>query len=130
MVEVVPWLLEREYRQHRGLDPEGLPETFDEWHEIAQRLTSLLLRTTGKRVVKMVIHAGELETWARMTGCQIDRHSRIAYARKLWNEGGGRRSYRRAARSLLPGAPLRIIPLTVGFLPNLLPPGLLLSVPV
>ena len=120
MTEVVPWLLEREYRQHRGLDPDGLPETFEEWRATTELLTSLLLRTTKKRVVKMVIHAGELETWARMMGYQIDRHSRAAYARKLWNEGGDRRSYRRS-RSVLPGVRLRLIPWVVGFLPDLLP---------
>ena len=35
MVQVMPWLLEREYQQHRNLDYEGLPETFAAWREAA-----------------------------------------------------------------------------------------------
>ena len=47
MALVIPWLLVREYQQHRNA------------------LADQLSRVTGWRVVKVVIHPGELEEWAR-----------------------------------------------------------------
>ena len=68
MVQVMPWLLEREYQQHRNLDYYGLPETFAAWRELASALAGKLSRVTGRRIVKVVIHPGELEEWARRKG--------------------------------------------------------------
>ncbi len=49
MALVIPWLLEREYQQHRNLDYYGLPETFAAWREIAGALADQLSRVTGRR---------------------------------------------------------------------------------
>jgi hypothetical protein len=38
MALVIPWLLEREYQQHRSLDCYGLPEKFAGWRETASAL--------------------------------------------------------------------------------------------
>ena len=42
MALVIPWLLVREYQQHRNLDYYGLPETFEEWREAANALADQL----------------------------------------------------------------------------------------
>jgi hypothetical protein len=49
MALVIPWLLEREYQQHRNLDYYGLPETFEEWRETASVLADQLSRVTRRR---------------------------------------------------------------------------------
>lgn len=49
MALVIPWLLEREYQQHRNLDYYGLPETFAEWRETASVLADQLSRVTRRR---------------------------------------------------------------------------------
>jgi hypothetical protein len=86
---VIPWLLEREYRQHRGLDAE-LPTTYSKW------LTSLdrrLQREVAKqeRVVKMVIHPAEIETWARREGRQVNEQARSDYAALMWRIANARK---------------------------------------
>ena len=80
MVQVMPWLLEREYQQHRNLDYYGLPETFAAWQELASALAGKLSRVTGRRVVKVVIHPGELEEWARRKGRAVDARVRSDFA--------------------------------------------------
>ena len=67
------WLLEREYRQHRRLDPTGLPKTFVEWRTEAQTRATKMARLRVGRVVRVVIHPSELETWARQTGRPVAR---------------------------------------------------------
>lgn len=84
MVQVMPWLLEREYQQHRNLDYYGLPETFEVWRELSSALSSKLSRVTGRRVVKVVIHPGELEEWARRKGQAVSAQVRSDFARALW----------------------------------------------
>ena len=84
MVQVMPWLLEREYQQHRNLDYYGLPETFAAWQELASALAGKLSRVTGWRVVKVVIHPGELEEWARRKGRPVDARVRSDFAGTLW----------------------------------------------
>ena len=54
MALVIPWLLVREYQQHRNLDYYGLPETFEEWREAATALADQLARVTGRRIVKVL----------------------------------------------------------------------------
>lgn len=81
---VIPWLLEREYQQHRNLDYYGLPETFEEWCETASELADQLSRVTGRRVVKVVIHPGELEEWARRQGRVVSAQVRSRFAEVLW----------------------------------------------
>ena len=65
----MPWLLEREYRQHRNLDFEGLPETFAVWRETASD-AGYRARARRRRVVKVVIYPGELEEWEWRLGRQ------------------------------------------------------------
>jgi hypothetical protein len=84
MALVIPWLLEREYQQHRNLDYYGLPETFEEWREIANALADQLSRVTGRRVVKVVLHPGELEEWARRKGQAVSTKVRSDFAETLW----------------------------------------------
>jgi hypothetical protein len=84
MVSIVPWLLEREYRQHRNLDYDGLPETFAEWHQTATAWASQLSRLTSQRIVKVVIHPGELEEWARQTEQVVSAQVRSDFAEVLW----------------------------------------------
>ena len=84
MALVIPWLLEREYQQHRNLDYYGLPETFEEWHDTANALADQLSRVTGRRVVKVVIHPGELEEWARRQGRVVSAQVRSRFAEMLW----------------------------------------------
>lgn len=95
-MRVLPWLLEREYRQHRSLDRLELPETFDQWHESERRRAQVLSRFDRQRIVKMVIHPGELETWALMTGRPVTSEARIAFAQMLWNEAEAHHLGRRA----------------------------------
>jgi hypothetical protein len=84
MALVIPWLLEREYQQHRNLDYYGLPETFAAWHQLASALTGKLSRVTNRRVVKVVIHPGELEEWARRKGRAVNSRVRSDFAGALW----------------------------------------------
>ena len=84
MAHVIPWLLEREYQQHRNLDYYGLPETFEGWHETANALADQLSRVTGRRVVKVVVHPGELEEWARRKGRAVSAKGRSNFAETLW----------------------------------------------
>jgi hypothetical protein len=84
MALVIPWLLEREYQQHRNLDYYGLPEAFQEWCEAADALNEQLSRLTGRRVVKVVIHPGELEEWARRKGRAVSAKVRSDFAETLW----------------------------------------------
>ena len=84
MALVIPWLLEREYQQHRNLDYYGLPETFEEWRETASVLADQLSRVTRRRVVKVVIHPGELEEWARRKGQAVSAQVRSDFAETLW----------------------------------------------
>jgi hypothetical protein len=84
MVQVMPWLLEREYQQHRNLDYYGLPETFAAWRELASALAGKLALVTGRRVVKVVIHPGELEEWARRKGRAASDRVRSDFAGTLW----------------------------------------------
>ena len=83
MALVIPWLLEREYQQHRNLDYYGLPETFEEWRETASVLADQLSRVTRRRVVKVVIHPGELEEWARRKGQAVSAQMRSDFARAV-----------------------------------------------
>ena len=80
MALVIPWLLEREYQQHRNLDCFGLPETFEAWREAASALADQLSQATGRRVVKVVIHPGELEEWARRAGQAVSAQMRSDFA--------------------------------------------------
>ena len=80
----IPWLLVREYQQHRNLDYYGLPETFEEWREAANALADQLARVTGRRIVKVVIHPGELEEWARRQERAVSAQVRSEFARTVW----------------------------------------------
>jgi hypothetical protein len=79
-----PWFLKREYRQHRSLDPEGLPPTFAEWLQTASARAAQLARLTKGHIVPVVIHPGELEAWVRQTGRVVDDGARSAFAEALW----------------------------------------------
>jgi hypothetical protein len=76
--------LAREYQQHRNLDYYGLPETFEAWREIASELADQLSRVTGRRIVKVVIHPGELEEFARRQGRAMSAQVRSRFAEMLW----------------------------------------------
>jgi hypothetical protein len=76
--------LEREYRQHRRLDPAGLPKTFIEWRTEAQNRAARMARLRVGRVVRVVIHPSELETWARQAGRPVDDDARFNFAEIVW----------------------------------------------
>jgi hypothetical protein len=84
MALVVPWLLEREYQQHRNLDYYGMPETFDEWRATASALADQLAPVTGRRVVRVVIHPGELEESTRRNGQAVSAQARSDFAGTIW----------------------------------------------
>ena len=86
---VVAWLLEREYRQHRALDP-ALPLTYTKWLANIDRLQQ---ETDKKqeRVVKVVIHPGEIATWAYREGREVNERARSDYAGVLWRLETNRR---------------------------------------
>jgi hypothetical protein len=87
---VVSWLLKREYRQHRVLDAE-LPTTYARW---LTNMDARLQREAGgtrQRIVKVVIHPAEIETWAHYTGRQVNDGARSDLADLLWRIDNGRR---------------------------------------
>jgi hypothetical protein len=83
VVRVVPWLLEREYRQHRLLDSK-LPATFAAWRAAAGAPLEREGCELSARTVKMVVHPAEVEAWARRVRCEIDDAARSDLARLLW----------------------------------------------
>jgi hypothetical protein len=87
VVVIIPWLLEREYRQHRGLDPTGLPKTFVSWRKEAQARAVRMARLRVGRVVRVVIHPGELEAWARHAERPVDDEARFNFAEIVWRRG-------------------------------------------
>jgi hypothetical protein len=80
---VVSWLLEREYRLHKLLDL-NLPETFSKWRATVDARVQRKGCETPERIVKVVIHPGEIETWARHEGCPVNEQARSDYADLLW----------------------------------------------
>ena len=88
-VLVVSWILEREYRQHRVLDDE-LPTTYSNW---LASLDRQLQRddTKPERIVKVVVHPAEIETWARREGRQVNEQARSDYAALMWRTADARR---------------------------------------
>jgi hypothetical protein len=80
---VVSWLLEREYRLHRLLDI-NLPETFSRWRATVDARVQRKGCETPERIVKVVIHPGETETWARHEGRPVNEQARSDYADLLW----------------------------------------------
>jgi hypothetical protein len=96
MALVVPWLLKGEYRQHRLLDNE-LPASFFKWLVTVDARVQRGSSETSLRIVKVVIHPRELETWARHAGCHVNEQARSDYAELMWRleadrsrAGGGR----------------------------------------
>jgi hypothetical protein len=87
VIVVLPWLLEREYRQHRSLDPTGLPKTFIAWRKEARARAARLARLRIGRVVRVVIHPGELESWARQNGRPVNDETRLSLAELIWRLG-------------------------------------------
>ena len=51
------------------LDPEGLPETFEAWQATALARAERGASAAGRRLVRVLIHPAELETWAHELGC-------------------------------------------------------------
>lgn len=86
---IVPWLLQREYAQHRSIDA-GLPLDFRDWRDEQRRKVSRLKRANGRHVVRMVIHPDELAAWSRQTGRRLNEETRTALAEELWSAGVGR----------------------------------------
>ena len=87
VVVIIPWLLEREYQQHRGLDLTGLPKTFVAWRKEAQARAAKMTRLRVGRVVRVVIHPGELEAWARHAERPVDDEARFNFAEIVWRRG-------------------------------------------
>jgi len=83
VVHDVPWLLEREYRQHRLLD-RRLPATFAAWRAAAGAPLEREGCELSARTMKMVVHPAEVEAWARRVRCEIDDAARSDLARLLW----------------------------------------------
>jgi hypothetical protein len=86
---VVSWLLKREYRQHRALDP-ALPLTYTKWLATTDRLQQETDRKR-ERVVKVVIHPGEIATWAYREGREVNERARSDYAVFMWRLETNRR---------------------------------------
>lgn len=94
---VVSWLLEREYRRHRVLDDE-LPATYAKWLATVDTRLQREAGETRVRIVKVVVHPGEIENWARHAGRQVNEQARSDFADSLWQteedhrRAGGRRT--------------------------------------
>jgi hypothetical protein len=99
-VLVVSWLLEREYRQHRMLDDE-LPTTYREWLSSMDHLLQRKAGQAHKRTVKVVIHPGEIETWARHEGREVNEQTRSDYTHLLRRRENERRRARLKVRTQL-----------------------------
>jgi hypothetical protein len=87
---VVPWLLKREYKAHRILDPVGLPEIFETWRERQQHKVDRLAKLSLGRIVKLVIHPKELQAFAQQNALVVDEKTRTLFAEELWTDGVGR----------------------------------------
>ena len=97
---VVSWLLEREYRQHRMLDDE-LTTTYREWLSSMDHLLQRKAGQAHKRTVKVVIHPGEIETWARHEGREVNEQTRSDYTHLLRRRENERRRARLKVRTQL-----------------------------
>ena len=86
MTVTVPWILGREYAQHRSLDPDGLPERFEDWCTAQKRICGMLAEVLRQRVVRVVIRPRELESWAMRHGVAIDDGARAQLAADLWKQ--------------------------------------------
>jgi hypothetical protein len=86
---VVSWLLEREYRQHRVLDP-ALPTTYTKWLATTDRVQREN-DEKRERVVKVVIHPGEIATWAYREAREVNERARSDYAVFMWRLETNRR---------------------------------------
>ena len=107
MTVVIPWLLPREYRQHRILDREGLPPTFTGWHAMAIRQAARVAQTgRHPRIVRVVVHPAELEAWSQETRRRVDSQTRLDFAETLWR---AERDRLQAAKR--PGRGKRSVPL-------------------
>ena len=114
---VVAWLLEREYRQHRALDP-ALPLAYTKWLVTTDRLQQ---ETDEKRerVVKVVIHPGEIATWAYREGREVNERVRSDYAVIMWRlETNRRLAARETQRWRLGGTPTPCRQVTLAGRPN------------
>jgi hypothetical protein len=87
---VVSWLLEREYRQHRALDAE-LPVTYTKWLASLDKRLRQEADETNRRIIKVVIHPAEIETWARREGHEVNERARSDYAALMWRTETSRR---------------------------------------
>ena len=88
------------------LDPEGLPETFEVWQAAALARAERDASAAGRRLVRVLIHPAELETWARDRGRQVDERTRADFAEVLWRadvdrwRAGAATAYRRGSPSV------------------------------
>jgi hypothetical protein len=82
-VLVVSWLLKREYRQHRVLDAE-LPPTYSKWLASLDKRLQQEASEMNRRIIKVVIHPAEIETWARREDRQMNERARSNYAVLMW----------------------------------------------
>jgi hypothetical protein len=73
---VMPWLLSRDYAEHRVLD-ETLPDSFEEWEASAR--TAAWPSYATQRVVVL---AGEFSRWCIATRQRPNATARAAFARK------------------------------------------------
>jgi hypothetical protein len=89
-VLVVSWILEREYRQHRVLDAE-LPATYTKWLASLDKRLRQEADEPNRRIIKMVIHPAEIETWARREGREVNERTRSDYAALMWRAADARR---------------------------------------
>ena len=91
---VVSWLLKREYRRHRVLDDE-LPTTYAKWLATVDTRLQREAGETRVRIVKVVVHPGEIENWARHEGRHVNAQARADFAGLMWQKeedrwrGGG-----------------------------------------
>jgi hypothetical protein len=92
-VLVVSWLLEREYRRHRVLDDE-LAATNAKWLAIVDIRLQRKAGETRLRIVKVVVHPGEIENWARHAGRQVNEQARSDFADLAWQKEGDHRRAR------------------------------------
>jgi hypothetical protein len=97
-VLVVSWILEREYRQHRVLDAE-LPATYTKWLASLDQRLRQEADETNRRIIKVVIHPAEIETWARREGREVNERTRSDYAALTWRTADARRRAGREKRS-------------------------------
>ena len=80
---IIPWLRERDYAQHRDLDP-GLPDTYRKWERMQAREYRRLQQLGEGPVLPVMVCPIDLERWADAVQREVDEQARIDFAKERW----------------------------------------------